>query len=114
MMGPEAKRDKQVHRNAEQWQKLVEAWRASGMTRHAWCDEHDIAYESLRRWSKRLRSAPVDAQFVEIDLQSQKLDSSRGAWAKVHRDGEVELYGEPSEELLRTVLTVIREAADVH
>lgn len=110
----ETKRTKQIHRSAGQWQDLVDSWKASGKTRRAWCEEHDIAYESLRRWCKRLGSAPIDVPLVEIDLQSQTLDSPSGAWAKVNRDGEVELYGQPSEGLLKTVLAVMREAADVH
>jgi hypothetical protein len=113
-MGSEKVNRKQQRRNAEQWRELITAWRASGKTRKTWCQEQGLAYESLRRWAKRLRSSADKLPFVEICKASQALSPSEPAHIRVGEDGVIELYGNVSEELLRKVLRVTRETADVH
>jgi hypothetical protein len=44
---------KQRHRSAEEWRRLVSAWRVSAKTRRVWCREQGLSVESLRRWTKR-------------------------------------------------------------
>jgi hypothetical protein len=105
---------KQPRRNAEKWSELIAAWRSSGRTRKAWCQEQGIAYESLRRWVKRLRGSADRLPFVEISKASQALDTTEQARLRVGKDGDIELYGNVSGELLRRVLRVMRETAYVH
>lgn len=105
---------KQPRRNAEKWSELITAWRSSGKTRKAWCQEQGIPYESLRRWVKRLRGSADGLSFVGIRDTSQALDAAEQARVRVSRDGDIELYGNIGEELLRRVLRVMRETADVH
>jgi hypothetical protein len=105
---------KQPRRNADRWSELIAEWRSSGKTRKAWCQERGIAYESLRRWVKRLRGSADRLPFVEIRKASQDPDAAEQARVRVGRRGDIELYGNISEELLRRVLRVMRETADVH
>jgi hypothetical protein len=105
---------KQLRRNAEKWRELIAAWRSSGKTRKAWCEEQGIAYESLRRWVKRLRGSDHRVPLVEICKASHAVDAAGQARVRIGKDGDVELYGNVSEELLRRVLRVMRETADVH
>lgn len=113
-METEKAQRKQPRRNAEQWRELISAWRSSGKTRKAWCQEQGIAYESLRRWVKRVRGSTERLPFVEISKTTQALSASEQARVRISRDGEIELYGNISEEILRRVLRAMRETADVH
>ena len=65
---------KQRHRREAEWRELIAAWKASGNSRRAWCAEHAVSYDSMRRWSKRLRSTVTDAGFVEVHRQPQPLE----------------------------------------
>jgi hypothetical protein len=113
-MGADKENRKQQHRNAEQWHELITAWRASGKTRKTWCQEQGLAYESLRRWTKRLRNSSDKLHFVEIGKGPEIRSPSDPTRIRVGEDGVIELYGNVSEELLRKVLRVMRETADVH
>jgi len=112
-MGMIQRTEKQTRRKADQWRQLITEWKSSGMTRRAWCQEQGIAYESLRRWTKRLRSTPGIAKFVEIKGTLGEAVPSQ-LRVKVNRNGDVEIYGDLSDEILRRVLRVVREAAHVH
>lgn len=105
---------KQLHRNAAEWSELIAVWRSSGKTGKTWCQEQGIAYESLRRWMKRLRNSSEKLSFVEIGKASQAIETNEQARVRISIGGEIELYGIISEELLRRVLRVMRETADVH
>ena len=37
------------------WTRYVEAWRASGQTAAAFCDEHGLGLSALRYWAQRVR-----------------------------------------------------------
>ena len=103
-----------IHRSAEQWRELIAAWKSSGKAAKAWCQEQGIAYESLRRWKKRLGKPSADVSFAEVQLHGRTIESPVSSRVKVNRDGEIELYGNVSEELLRAVVHVMRETAGVH
>ncbi len=101
-------------RSETEWCELVAAFRSSGMTRRAWCKEQGLAYESLRRWTKRLRGGPISQQFVEICRTTRIGDADGQVRVRVCKGGEIELLGNISEELLHLVLRVMRESVDVH
>ena len=104
---------KQRHRSAAEWGELVSAWKQSGKTAELWCREQGVGRESLRRWSKRLRRTDTEVSFVEVE-RSRVVDSeATPAHLRVLASGEVELLGKFSEELLRRVLRVVREASHV-
>jgi len=101
------------HRSADEWQELVTAWKRSGKTRALWCQEQGVSAESLRRWGKRLRRMEGNAPLVQIDSRvcaaAQSLMRLR-----IVANGDVELVGEFSEEVLRRVIRLAREAAYVY
>ena len=108
-----AVRAKQRHRSAEEWRTLVAAWKQSGKTREQWCREQGVGKESLRRWTKRLRGRETSAAFVEIKGGVPVVDKCPALHLRIRVNGDVELIGEFSEEILRGVLRVAREAAHV-
>ena len=102
------------HRSSDEWRELVEAWRQSGKTRKVWCHEHGVSEESLRRWGKRLRRMEIDAPLVQIDSRIFAAAHSSPMRLRVATNGEVELAGEFSEDILRRVIRLAREAAHVY
>ena len=106
----EAGRGKQRHRQEAEWRELIAAWKGSGKSRRAWCAEHAVSYDSMRRWSKRLRSTATDAGFVEVRRPQLSLEGI--TTLRVTRQGEVEIRGKLSEELLRCLLRMVWEIGD--
>lgn len=104
---------KQRHRSAEEWRRLVSAWKASGKTRRVWCQEQGLSVESLRRWTKRSHGTNSTVSLVEISHQTESTSATAPACIRITRDGDIELAGHIGEELLRTVLRVVREYARV-
>lgn len=104
---------KQRHRSAEEWRGVVSAWKQSGKTRELWCRENDVGKESLRRWTKRLRGMDIDVSMVQVMGSAAVATKYSPIRLLILASGEVELLGEFSEELLRRVLRVVREAVDV-
>jgi hypothetical protein len=102
---------KQRHRREEEWRELIAAWKASGTSRRAWCVQHAVSYDSMRRWHKRLRNTVTDAGFVEVQRQPQSLEGI--TMLRVTRQGEVEIRGKLSEELLRCLLRIVWETGHV-
>jgi hypothetical protein len=103
----------QRHRSAEEWRRLVSAWKASGKTRRDWCKEQGLSTESLRRWTKRLRGTENKVSLVEIDHRGNHGAAIGQTFIRITRDGDVELSGSYEEGILRSVLRVMRETARV-
>ena len=104
---------KQRHRSEAEWRELVAAWRASGQTRDAWCRDQRVGFESLRRWIKRIGGTNPGAPVVELTRTLQVPSAIGTVGLRITPRGEVELLGEFNEELLRSVLRVIRESTCV-
>jgi hypothetical protein len=62
---------------------------------------------------KRLRGTDTDASFVQIERAVPVAANSAPMHLRILASGDVELPGEFSEEVLRQVLRVAREAAHV-
>ena len=103
----------QKHRSASEWRVLVEGWRSSGKTRDEWCREQGVGRESLRRWTKRLRRTDTEPGLVELRRDAVGLQKSITAHVRIMASGDIELLGEFSDEVLRRVLRIAREAVDV-
>ena len=116
---------------AEEWISLIQDYRASGMTKRAWCQENGIGLSSLHRWEQRLsaefqESDGQSTRFVEVSVRRSVGASSRTERAlsnPASNQFEAELpqftieYGRCrlhmnngfSEEDLRKVMRVIRD-----
>jgi len=105
---------KGCHRSAGEWQELVSAWKESGKSRRLWCQEQGVSPESLRRWGKRLRRTEIDAPLVQIDSRVCAAAQSSLVRLRIVANGDVELVGEFSEDILRRVIRLAREAAHVY
>jgi hypothetical protein len=108
-----SKKRKQIHRTAAQWRELVAAWRASGRTNEAWAHENGVSFESLRRWNKRLRQSPGNSVLVELARKTIPAIPEATMRVTVTREGGLELSGAFSEDILRTLIRLLREPIDV-
>jgi hypothetical protein len=105
----------QKHRSAQEWRALVRAWKESGKTKRAWCDENGLSLESLRRWMKRFRNQPdSEMSIVEIPRVWGPAGAVPAIRVFVGAELRIELSAEVSEELLRQVLRAAVEMARVH
>jgi hypothetical protein len=104
---------KQRHRSAEEWRSLVNAWKNSGKTRETWCHEQGLSRESLRRWTKRVRHSLADAPLVEVPRRPSVARSGPSMQVRITREGEVELVGDFTEELLAILLRAMRQSCGV-
>jgi hypothetical protein len=110
-----AGKQKQKHRSASEWRLLVRAWRQSGKTKRAWCDENRLSLESVRRWIKRFRNQPdSEMPIVEVPHAFDSTGAVPAIRVLVGAELRIELSAEVSEELLRRVLRVAGEVARVH
>lgn len=63
-------------RSPAEWQQLIEAWQASGLSQPAFCRTHAIALSTFRYWRRRLRDdRPSAASAGVIDLGALRSDS---------------------------------------
>ena len=54
------------------WSRHIEAWRQSGQSRKAYCEEHGLSYWSMRDWIRKLAesaepAAPTSQRLVELE-----------------------------------------------
>ncbi len=70
------------HRSANQWQDIIQQWKAGNLSATQFCKEQNIGYASFCNWRKRLASeAPVQgqddsAQFINLGA----LQTDAGGW----------------------------------
>lgn len=55
-------------RTRAQWQRVLAAQAASGLSQQAYCTRHHIAYSSFCRWKRELSGAepPTGSAFIEL------------------------------------------------
>lgn len=100
----------QRHRKAGEWREIVTAWKASGVSKKAWCQNNGIAYDSLRRWVKRIPGYAEGLSLVEVKPSGVV---PAEVCVLVHPSGGVELRGAVTEELLRWTVRAVREPCHV-
>lgn len=58
----------------QEWEAIIEAWRASGKSATAWCRENNFNYTTFIGWSSRLRQsskqASINSPFIELQNSS--------------------------------------------
>jgi hypothetical protein len=101
---------RQKRRSISEWRLMLEEWHASGKTADVWCKERGIGRESLRRWGKRLQETDMVPVLVGLHRSPVGSMAPRYGHLRILANGEVELLGEFSDELLRRVLLVVRES----
>ncbi len=48
-----------MRQGRDYWSRQVAAWRRSGQSKKAYCEEHGLSYWSLRYWTAQLSPAPA-------------------------------------------------------
>lgn len=56
-----------MRQGREYWSRHVAAWRRSGLTKKAYCEQHGLSYWSLRNWDGKLAETADQRQpLVEL------------------------------------------------
>ena len=59
-----------IRRSAEQWQAIMVAYEAGGLSQEAFCAQESLAMSTFSKWRKQLTKAMVDAaagpMFVDL------------------------------------------------
>ncbi|SOR08234.1 conserved hypothetical protein [Escherichia coli] len=66
---------------------IIDAWRASGLSRLAYCEQHNIPHKSMRYWPKDIARADRKAHgpaFIPVSVSG--LPESRGTTAAAPAD----------------------------
>ena len=58
-----------MRQDRDYWSRHVAAWRQSGQSRKAYCEEHGLSYWSMRDWIRKLAepAAPANQRLVELE-----------------------------------------------
>lgn len=91
-------------KSAEEWRRVFEEWRASGMSRSAFCREKDIAFSTFDYWKKK-----VSGRQRLVRLSGVMLPKSTASTIRVVVDERVtvELSRGFDEEELSVVLRTL-------
>lgn len=57
-----------MRQGREYWSRHVAAWRHSGLTRQAYCEQHDLSYGSLCHWARKLSETAADQRQPLVEL----------------------------------------------
>ena len=64
--------------NESYWLKHVESYKASGLNKHKYCDQHGVSYHRFLYWFEKLNKKPSHSatgkkanQFIKIKLTSE-------------------------------------------
>jgi hypothetical protein len=69
-------------RKADRWQRHIEAYRASGLTRKAYCRKHHLNIHQMDYWRKRLKETPAvtnpsnQNEFIQVQVKEDTLPDS--------------------------------------
>ena len=57
---------KRINRSRSQWQSLLDDFHRSGLTKVAFCKQHDVATSSLSRWQRMLEGQTETSDFIDV------------------------------------------------
>ncbi len=68
------KKQRNIHRSAEEWQSILQAFQNSGLTQEEFCKAHYLAPSTFAKWKAQLSGQTTnDASFVEVLPPRQSL-----------------------------------------
>jgi transposase-like protein len=92
-------------RSAEQWAKIIERYRRSGLTQREFCEREGVSTGALQHWLYRAPKAKP--KFVEV-LETSPRAKDRRATVRVRvREIEVDVEAEAVVELVASLLDVL-------
>ena len=63
---------KKARRGEQEMFTLIESFKASGMSQHLFCEQHNLAYSVFQYWLRKFKkeSSVCEAGFVEMKISS--------------------------------------------
>ena len=67
------------------WQNHMTQWQESGLSQHAYCQEHNLVLNTFGNWKRKLNPAPAQKpspdSFVELSIPALEMENSMSnAW----------------------------------
>jgi hypothetical protein len=65
------------HRTREEMVSLLNSWEVSGLTKQAFCQQHNLAYNVFHYWNRKIKASDqenTDSGFIEIKTTRQISD----------------------------------------
>lgn len=99
------------------WIRLVAGWRASGLTREAYCEQEGLKLGDLKRWCYRVKqeqrieqeqqaSGISEAVFLPVEIEETQ--KAVGQIKLEHRDGfSMEVGADTDKGLLQEVVKIL-------
>ena len=86
---------------AKFWQKHVESWQESGVTRPRYCEQHGLAVSTFDSWRKRLKTGAVERKrnFIPISPASAPNKVTLHLPSGIRLETPVELLGRVLAEI---------------
>jgi len=102
-----------MRQGREYWSRHVAAWRRSGLTKKAYCEQHGLSYWSLRNWDGKLAETADRRQpLVELARAGGRAKDAEQHAAMELLVGEryvLRLWPSVRAEHLREVLAALEE-----
>lgn len=103
----------------ELWQSRISAYRSSGLTAKAWCDQNNVSISSLRYWITRFNKTveeesaeTEDTIFARLPTEAEIITMSPSVPAVIVAGGlRIELSADCPHELLGTLIRILRSNA---
>ena len=88
--------------------KQVEDYRNSGIPARVWCEENQMSIHTLKYWIQKLNRQNKDNRDTQWVSLVQELPSSSSLTIRVG-SASIEVTGDVDLQLLRKVMTVLKE-----
>lgn len=61
-------RSKKAHRSPEEMLEILSTWKSSGLSRQAFCKEHQLPYSVFQYWNRKFNeeNKQVESSFIEL------------------------------------------------
>ncbi len=100
--------------NHQLWAKKIAAWKTSGLTQRAYCDQHQLVYSTFVYWRGRLKQFKADdhasgkVSFLPVTL---KHGSSTTLTLRINDQHSVEITPGFDPDLLGKVIQAVQKVA---
>jgi len=98
------------------WVSIVAGWRASGLTREAYCQQEELKFEDLKRWCYRVKQEQridqekeaVQSQALFLPVEISEEQKGVGQIKLEHRGGfSIEVGADTDKTLLQEVIKLL-------
>ena len=92
-----------------EWQKLLEAWKLSGMSAAAWCRQENIDRYQMYYWKRKFREIDAEASLDWVSLSDIAPGDDHHGFVTIKIDQlSIEIRPQVDRQLLADIIHVLR------